>query len=235
MSAHRDNVKSVKKSILDASWPPVARITFICGIIGLLTSILNQYFAISTSPPLIRASVLASLLAIGLMLVAILWTAIIPKVPERMIMGGRQGFTYSNNLPSSLINELAWGSHMILTATPAATLLIWWDGHCILRRGQLSQDAFVPGQICQRASEKEAAISLVNLELYPGRDEFNGILEGLPSVIVQPLGLRGWLIIGGWSVRCFSQSDETWIKGWAEKIRFGLESFTTVSEPLSSQ
>nr|APP87934.1 hypothetical protein PCKR_136 [Paulinella micropora]AQX44701.1 hypothetical protein PFK_136 [Paulinella micropora] len=210
--------------MLDASWPPVARATFLCGLIGLSTSILNQYYSTSITPSLIRASVLASLLATGLMLVAILWTNLIPKSPGRVIVGGRQGFTYSSNLPSSVISELGWGSQMILTATPAATLLIWWDDHCILRRGQLNQGNFIPGPICQRAREKKTAISLVNLELYPSRDEFDKLLEGIPSVIVQPLGTRGWLIIGGWSIRCFSKSDEIWIKGWGEKIRFCLES-----------
>nr|YP_002048712.1 hypothetical protein PCC_0042 [Paulinella chromatophora]ACB42502.1 hypothetical protein PCC_0042 [Paulinella chromatophora] len=208
---------------LDSSWPSAARATFICGLIGLLASILNQYSADTFGPSLIRASVLASLLAVGLMLVGILWTVITPVITSRAIIGGEQGFNYSVNLPYSVMNELAWGSQMLLTATPAASLLIWWDKGVILRRGQISHTDFVPGPICTRARDKAHAISLVNLALYPGRHEFDGILENLPSVIVQPLGARGWLIIGGWSVRCFTRSDETWIRGWSEKIRVLLE------------
>ena len=54
--------------------------------------------------------------------------------------------------------ELAWGSHMLLTATPAASVLVFWRHQVVLRRGLISQEAFEPGAITQRAMEREQTI-----------------------------------------------------------------------------
>ena len=47
--------------------------------------------------------------------------------------------------------------------------------------------------------------------------------DDIPAVVIEPLGQRGWLLVAGWSVRCFSRSDELWITGLAEKLRTALE------------
>jgi hypothetical protein len=202
-----------------------ARLTLAAGVLGLGLSIANQLTAPELNPALERAAVLASLLAVGLMLVAILWTRAMPVAPERVALEGDQGLLLEGDLPEPLRQELAWGSQMLLTATPAAALLLQWRGRTLLRRGVLapSDAAFVPGAICRRAWDTQRAIGLVNLTLYPGREEFRGLPEGIPSVIVQPLGQEGVLLLAGWSPRCFSRSDEAWLEGWALKLRTALE------------
>ena len=70
-----------------------------------------------------------------LMLVAILWTRAVPVAPERVDLSGRQGLELAEQLPEGLQQELAWGSRMLLTATPAASLLLHWQGRTLLRRG----------------------------------------------------------------------------------------------------
>ena len=65
---------------------------------------------------------------------------------------------------------------------------------------------------------KNKYISLVSTKFYPGKQEFDNIVKNLPSVIVFPIGNKGWIIIGGWSERCFTKSDELWIDGWAKKL-----------------
>ena len=82
---------------------------------------------------------------------------------------------------------VVWGSTMLLTATPAATLLLQWDGQTLLRRGLLQDIPFRGGAICGRAQQQGKAISLVDLRLYPGRDEFEGLLPGLPERLPQRL------------------------------------------------
>ena len=77
---------------------------------------------------------------------------------------------------------------------------------------------FKPGEICNRAIDQKRLISLVNTELFPGREEFNDVLNDLPAVIVYPLSNRGLTIVGGWSKRSFTNSDEKWITGWADKL-----------------
>jgi len=193
------------------------------GLVALLLSLINQFSAAELTPPLVRASVLASLLAVGFLLVATLWTRAVPKAPERVALEGPQGLELEANLPEALKLELAWGSQLLLTATPGATLLLLWRQRTLLRRGLLGSGGFAPGPIGERALATGKAISLVNLALYPGRGEFACLPEGLPALVVQPIGNEGLLLLGGWSPRCFSRSDELWLEGWALKLRTSLE------------
>jgi hypothetical protein len=200
-----------------------ARLCLAAGVLGLLLCVLNQITAPELSPALERAGVLSSLLAVGLMLVAILWTRAVPVAPERVALEGEQGVRLVDGLPQPLAQELGWGSQMLLTATPAASLLLYWRGRTVLRRGVLADAAFIPGAICARAWSTGKAIGLVNLKLYPGRQEFVGLPEGIPALIVQPIGTEGLILLAGWSPRCFSRSDEAWLEGWSLKLRTALE------------
>lgn len=200
-----------------------ARLCLAAGVLGLLLCVLNQITAPELSPALERAGVLSSLLAVGLMLVAILWTRAVPVAPERVALKGEQGVRLADGLPQPLAQELGWGSTMLLTATPAASLLVYWRGRTMLRRGVLAEAAFIPGAICARAWSTGKAIGLVNLKLYPGRQEFVGLPEGIPALIVQPIGTEGVILLAGWSPRCFSRSDEAWLEGWSLKLRTALE------------
>lgn len=202
-------------------WP--ARVALGTGIGALLLVVLNQALAPDLTPSLERASVLAGALAVGLMLVAALWTRAVPEAAARAELQGREGLELAGNLAETVAEELGWGSQMLLTATPAATLVVLWDGMPLLRRGLLGGGVFQPGELCQRARAKAGAISLVDLRLYPGRAEFDGLLEGLPSVVVQPLAQRGWVVLGGWSARCFSRSDLQWLQGWSQRLTARLE------------
>ena len=96
--------------------------------------------------------------------------------------------------------------------------MIYWNNTVLLKRGLISDSQFVPKDICKRSIQSGKMISLVNTKYYPGRIEFDSILNNLPSIIVFPLSNKGWLIVGGWSERCFTKSDEKWISGWASKI-----------------
>ena len=210
---------------------PAARICLSAGVAGLALCVVNQLTAPALSPALERAGVLASFLAVGLMLVAILWTRAVPVAPERVALEGEQGLQLAEDLPEGLRQELAWGSQMLLTATPAATVLLHWQGRCVLQRGVLGPGGFEPGPITHRAWDTGKAIGLVNLKLYPGRDEFQALPAGIPAVIVQPIGGEGALLLAGWSPRCFSRSDETWLEGWSLKLKSALQE---LSEPAVS-
>ena len=205
--------------------PVAARIPLVAGGIGLLLSVLNQLKAGGADPALQRAGVLASILSVVLMLVGLLWTRITPEPAERVPLVGTEGLRLSEALPEPLRRELAWGSALLLTATPAATLLLTWQGRVLLRRGLLPQQladadsgSFSVGPIARQALERDRSISLVDLRLYPGRDEFEALLPGLPAVVVQPLAGKGLLLLGGWSARCFSRSDLTWVEGWSQRL-----------------
>ena len=192
------------------------------GVLGLLLTVVNQLTASLTDPALQRSSALAALASVGLMLVGVLWTRAVPLPPERALLQGDEGLLLRNDLPDELRLELLWGSRQLLKATPAAVVLVWWNDQVLLQRGLLSdasrQLRFVPGAICRQAQQRQRRIVLVDVRHYPGRDEFEPLLEGLPSVLVQPLGPTGLLLLGGWSPRCFSSSDEAWVDGWASRL-----------------
>lgn len=195
-----------------------SRVAISLGGVGLALAVWNQASAPSLEPPLERASVLAGILAVLLMLAGSLWQQVLPAPAEQAALQGEEGLDLAAELSEPLRHELGWGSAMVLTATPAATLLLQWRGKVVLRRGLLAAGAFRSGAICDQALRRGKAISLVDLALYPGRDEFDGLLPGLPSVLVQPVGKEGLLLVGGWSPRCFGRGDLAWIEGWARRL-----------------
>lgn len=200
-----------------------SRVALSLGVVGLALAVWNQASAPSLDPPLERASVLAGILSVLLMLAGSLWERVLPPPAERVALQGEEGLDLAADLHEPLRTELGWGSAMVLTATPAAVVLVQWRGKVLLRRGLLASRAFRSGPICDQALRRRKAISLVDLTLYPGRDEFDGLLPGLPSVLVQPLGGEGLLLVGGWSARCFGRGDQAWIEGWARRLALLLE------------
>lgn len=203
--------------------PAPARAVLICALLLLGLTVTNAGLAVTVTPDLQRAEVLAGMASVGLMLVAVLWTRANPKSAEKVSLTGEQGLVLSEQLNDLQKQELAWGSHMLLTATPAASVLVLWRQQVVLRRGLISQDPFQPGAITKRAMDREQTISLVNTTLFPGRAEFDGMLQSLPAILVCPMGQQGVVIVGGWSPRCFSRSDERWLEGWAQRLRTTLE------------
>ena len=212
-----------------------ARVSLSAGVLLLLLAVGNVFTAEAIDPTLQRAEVLAGMAAVGLMLVAVLWPRAQPLAPTAVELPGEQSLQLLPDLSELCRTELAWGSHLLLTATSAATIIVAWDGTVVLRRGLVPEallvddqdgangESFTPGPICERAQRQGQLVSLVKTALYPGRTEFDPVLPGLPSVMVQPLGNRGWVVLGGWSERCFSRSDERWFTGWCERLRTTLE------------
>ena len=196
----------------------ISNLVIVFGIFLLALSILNIATATEVNPSLVRGESISGIASIALITIGYLWTEIKPKEPNKAILKGKEAFDISIDLSADQKYELAWGSQQILTATAASTILIFWDNKVILRRGLITNETFKPGLICNRAIEEQRLISLVNTQLFPGSDEFDCVLKGLPAVIVYPLSKRGLTIVGGWSKRSFTNSDEKWISGWSDKL-----------------
>ena len=202
----------------------ISSLVIIFGAFLLILSIINIATTNQLNPSLVRAETISGISSIALITIGYLWTEINPKQPSKAKLNGKEGFELCNELSEDQRNELAWGSKQILTATAASTILIYWDNRVILRRGLISNNKFKPGEICNRAIDQKRLISLVNTELFPGRQEFDDVLTDLPAVIVYPLSNRGLTIVGGWSKRSFTNSDEKWISGWSDKLFVLLKS-----------
>ena len=170
------------------------------------------------SPEIERAQVLAAISSIIIILIGFLFQRISPISGEKVELKGENGFTYDPTIPKALLNELAWGSEAVLTSTAAATILISNKGRNILKRGIISKRDFAPQNICLRCLEENKFISLVNTKFYPGREEFDDFCKDIPSVLVIPVNKECFILVGGWSSRCFTKSDEKWIMNWAKKL-----------------
>jgi len=188
------------------------------GTILFIFQIAN-FFSIETiTPELERAQVLAAIASLIIILIGYLFKQFEPLSGEKVDLKEENKFLFDKNIPDEIIDELAWGSETILTSTAAAAILIHNDGVNILRRGIISSKDFIPGETCLRSIKDMKLISLANTKFYPGRDEFFDFCEDVPSILIVPINSKAFILIGGWSAKCFTKSDEKWIKNWSKKI-----------------
>jgi len=188
------------------------------GTILFLFQIAN-FFSIKTiSPELERAQVLSAISSVIIILIGFLFKQFQPLAGEKVDLKGENKFLFNKDIPDDVIDELAWGSEAILTSTAAASILIHNDGENILRRGIISNNEFYPGETCLRSIKDMKLISLANTKFYPGRDEFFNFCQDIPSILVVPINKKSFILIGGWSPKCFTKSDEKWINNWSKKI-----------------
>ncbi len=208
----------MKQCINKHKMPQNSKITFFIGLLFLILCVINGFFTEEITPSFLRAEILSALTSVILILIALMWKEINPVSSKKENLIGEQKLYIDDQFTDIIKYELGWGSHQILTATPAATLIIYWNNKTVLVRGLSNTIDFIPGEICKKALESGKPISLVNTTLYPGKFEFDSILVDIPSVIIYPLKSQGFVLAGGWSKRCFSKSDQIWIYGWSEKI-----------------
>ena len=188
------------------------------GTILFIFQIVN-FFSIETiTPELERAQVLAAIASLIIILIGFLFKQFEPLAGEKVDLKGENKFLFDKCIPDQVIDELAWGSEAILTSTAAAAILIHNDGVNILTRGITSSNEFKPGETCLRSMKDMKLISLANTKFYPGRDEFLDFCADIPSILVVPINSKAFILIGGWSAKCFTKSDEKWINNWSKKI-----------------
>ena len=190
-------------------------------LIGLILFIFQiaNFISIDTiTPEIERAQVLAAIDSLIIILIGFLFKQFEPLAGEKAALKGENKFLFDRSMPDEVIDELAWGSEAILTSTAAAAILIHNDGVNILRRGITSSNDFKPGETCLRSIKDMKLISLANTKFYPGRDEFFNFCADIPSILVVPINSKAFILIGGWSAKCFTKSDEKWINNWSKKI-----------------
>jgi len=188
------------------------------GSILFIFQIANFISIETITPELERAQVLAAIASLIIILIGFLFKQFEPLAGEKAALKGENKFLFDRNMPDEVIDELAWGSEAILTSTAAAAILIHNDGVNILRRGITSSNDFKPGETCLRSIKDMKLISLANTKFYPGRDEFFNFCAEIPSILVVPINSKAFILIGGWSAKCFTKSDEKWINNWSKKI-----------------
>jgi len=188
------------------------------GAILFIFQMVNFFSIEMITPELERAQVLAAIASLIIIIIGFLFKQFEPLAGEKAALKGENKFLFDRNMPDEVIEELAWGSEAILTSTAAAAILIHKDGVNILRRGITSNNDFKPGETCLRSIKDMKLISLANTKFYPGRDEFFNFCAEIPSILVVPINSKAFILIGGWSAKCFTMSDEKWINNWSKKI-----------------
>ena len=190
----------------------------ITGTILFIFQIANFFSVELITPELERAQVLAAISSLIIILVGFLFKQFEPLAGEKADLKGENRFYFDKNIPNEVIDELAWGSETILTSTAAASVLIHNDGKNILKRGITSSNNFLPGETCLRSLKNMKLISLANTKFYPGKDEFFNFCPDVPSILIVPINSKAFILIGGWSAKCFTKSDEKWLSSWSKKI-----------------
>jgi hypothetical protein len=160
-------------------------------------------------------------------LTGLLWQQVQARSPDAVDLIGEQGFELLPGLPDEVKTELAWASHLLLTNTVTRSLVVFYQGKVLLRRGVLGVNPEVkPGAILKRVLEKQKPVYLVDLKVYPGRIEFDYLPENTQGVICQPIGNQGALILGANAPRSYTKQDENWIEGIADKLANTLSRFS---------
>jgi hypothetical protein len=197
-------------------------------VVGGLVEVLlliNRLLTTQLTDSQSRSDVLGIIEGAVLVLVGLIWQQIQPLPPDTVTLIGEEGFQLNSELPEAIKTELAWASHLLLINTVTRSLVIYYDGKTILRRGILgNKKEVIPGTILQRVLQQQKPVYLVNLNLYPGKIEFDYLPENTQGLICQPLGDRGVLILGANVPRSYTKQDEKWIEGIADKLAETLKS-----------
>jgi hypothetical protein len=193
------------------------------GIAGTLL-MLNRVLTPELTDSQARSDAVGVVLTAVLILTGLLWQQVQPRQPDSVILEGEEGFELAPDLPESLQVELAWASHLLLTNTVTKSIVVYYDGRVLLRRGVLGAKAdVIPGTIVDRVLSKQKAIYLVDTKVYPGRVEFDYLPPNTQGIICQPLGSKGVAILGANAPRSYTKQDEAWIAGIIDKLGNSLE------------
>jgi Cofactor assembly of complex C subunit B, CCB2/CCB4 len=216
----------------EASAQILRLLPLVAGAIAGTLLMLNRLLTPELTDSQARSDAVGVVLTAILILTGLLWQQVQPKRPDSVILEGVEGLELSPNLPEVLQLELAWASHLLLTNTVTKSIVIYYRGRVLLRRGILAARAEVtPGVILDRVLSKQKAIYLVDTKVYPGRVEFDYLPPNTQGIICQPLGKDGVAILGANAPRSYTKQDEAWIAGIADKLTNSLELAFADREP----
>lgn len=193
------------------------------GTVGGIVLLFNRFATPELTPSQARSDVMGVILSGFLILVGLIWQRVQPRLPDAVTLIGREGMELAEDLPEEVKVELAWASHLLLTNTVTKSLIVYYRGKVILRRGILSENPEVKeGNIIKRVLETGKPVYLVNLNLYPAKIEFDYLPENTQGLICQPIDRAGVLILGANAPRSYTKQDEIWIEGIADKLAHTL-------------
>ncbi|XP_009592873.1 protein COFACTOR ASSEMBLY OF COMPLEX C SUBUNIT B CCB4, chloroplastic-like isoform X1 [Nicotiana tabacum] len=178
-----------------------------------------------------RADLLTLGLAVTNILNGLVWLSIRPKTISVVNPNGVKCQRIASNLPDFVISELLWAWDSLSDVTCCRSLVIVYDGKCILQIGfaaasssngsdavAVDTNKLIEGSLYQGVLKSAPQSYLANLSLYPGKSQLPFLPSNTQAVILQPLGDKGIAIIGGDTIRGFTSSDQAWITLIGEKL-----------------
>lgn len=195
------------------------RLPLVVGGLGAVLLLMNRLLTPELTNSQARGDVLGVILCGVLILTGLIWQQVQPRTPETVELIGEEGFFLDPELSEAAKKELAWASRLLLTNTVTRSLIVYYQGKVLLRRGILAaKSEVVPGTILKKVLETQKPIYLVALYVYPGKIEFDYLPENTQGVICQPIGKEGVLILAANAPRSYTKQDENWIAGIADKL-----------------
>ncbi|CAN4075639.1 unnamed protein product [Withania somnifera] len=178
-----------------------------------------------------RADLLTLGLAVTNILNGLVWLSIRPKSISVVNPNGVECQRIASHVPDFVISELLWAWNSLSDVTCCRSLVIVYDGKCILQTGfaaasfsngsdavAVDTNKLIEGSLYQGVLKSASQSYLANLSLYPGKSELPFLPSNTQAVILQPLGDKGIAIIGGDTIRGFTSSDQAWITLIGEKL-----------------
>ena len=200
------------------------RLPLVVGGLGAILLLVNRLLTPQLTDSQARGDVLGVILSAILILTGLIWQQVQPRTPETVELIGEEGFFLAGDLSEAAKTELAWASRLLLTNTVTRSLIVYYQGKVLLRRGVLApKSEVVPGTILTKVLATQKPIYLVALYVYPGKIEFDYLPKNTQGVICQPIGKEGVLILAANAPRSYTKQDENWIGGIADKLAVTLK------------
>ncbi|XP_024539622.1 protein COFACTOR ASSEMBLY OF COMPLEX C SUBUNIT B CCB4, chloroplastic-like isoform X4 [Selaginella moellendorffii] len=164
-----------------------------------------------------RADVLVVALAATVLLAGLVWISIQPRRFKPVELDGVQCMrVYLSSEEAKA--ELVWAWETMSKTTCCKSFVVLYKMRCVFQAGIAADqegDAYkidglsvMRGTLCTAALASGKQSYLANLSLYPGRYELPFLPQNTQSVIIQPLGDSGVLILAGDTIRGFSPLDQ---------------------------
>ncbi|CAN0925742.1 Protein COFACTOR ASSEMBLY OF COMPLEX C SUBUNIT B CCB4, chloroplastic [Linum grandiflorum] len=188
-----------------------------------------------------RADLLTLGLAVTSILTGLVWLTIKPKSISVVDPQGVECRMISPDLPDPVVAEMLWVWESLSSATCCRSLVVVYDRSCIFQIGVAAESSdgeahpvdaatLAKGSVCQSVMKSGSQSYLANLSLYPGRSQLPFLPSNTQAVILQPLGEKGILIIGGDMIRGFTNADQAWISYLGEKLDATMAKHAIVSQ-----
>ncbi|XP_072996043.1 protein COFACTOR ASSEMBLY OF COMPLEX C SUBUNIT B CCB4, chloroplastic isoform X1 [Typha latifolia] len=214
----------------------VRSLPIFAGGVSLLAVLVNRAFSgiapvADASSSQSRADILTLSLAVTDLLTGLVWLSIRPKLISPVVPHGVECERIKSGIAHHAVIELMWAWKSLSAATCCKSLVVMHGGDCLLQIGIAAEspkedgeavdvDAhkLIQGSLYKSVMEAGKQSYLANLSLYPGRSELPFLPTNTQALILQPVGDRGIAIVGGDTVRGFTNLDQAWINSIAEKL-----------------